>query len=361
MPKQKKLYIIRKEFDGFGGAENVAKRYVESFSKFYNTSLVYAGCELEGAKITGDSGPGWFKALSFASSVNKFLSSRKDSLVFSMSRGVHGNIFRMGDGVHRCWLRRKKTSRLKEKFNLTNLITPILEQKSIEKSRFVVSNSKLVANETQSEYQISPSKLKVIHNGYSPNRYFHVDETKKKTMKIKYGLSDSGINLLFCANGWKRKGLYHCLRLLKEIDSATPYNLWVIGKGDPAIYTETIDSLGVSDQVTFYGSVEDTSPWYQMADLFVLPTIYDPFSNSSLEAIACGCPVLTTASNGASECVNPQNGLVVSSPELVYSKLSLDWIKSIDGINRLNISSSVKHLSLEDEVGAYLNIFDSHE
>ena len=361
MPKQKKLYIIRKEFYGFGGAENVAKRYVESFSKFYDTSLVYAGCEIEGTKITGGSGPGWFKALSFASSVNKFLSSRKDSLFFSMSRGVHGNIFRMGDGVHRCWLRRKKTSWLKEKFNLTHLITPILEQKSIEKSRFVVSNSKLVADEVQSEYQISPGKLKVIHNGYSTGRYFHVDEARKKTMKIKYGLSDSGINLLFCANGWKRKGLIDCLRLLKEINSETPCHLWVIGKGDPTIYTKMIDSLGVSDRVTFYGSVENTSPWYQMADLFVLPTIYDPFSNSSLEAIACGCPVLTTSSNGASECVTPQNGLVVSSPELVYSKLSLDWIKSIDARNRSIISSSVKHLSQEDEVSAYLNIFDSHE
>ena len=89
--------------------------------------------------------------------------------------------------------------------------------------------------------------------------------------------------------------------------------------------------------------------------------MYDPFSNSSLEAIACGCPILTTASNGASECVNPQNGLVVSSPELICSKLSVDWVKSIDGINRLNISSSVKHLSLKEEIGAYLNIFDSHE
>tara|TARA_A100001015_G_scaffold319138_1_gene441131 strand:+ start:675 stop:1502 length:828 start_codon:yes stop_codon:yes gene_type:complete len=146
-----------------------------------------------------------------------------------------------------------------------------------------------------------------------------------------------------------------------EIDSETPCHLWVIGKGDPTIYTKTIDSLGVSDRVTFYGSVENTSPWYQMADLFVLPTIYDPFSNSSLEAIACGCPVLTTSSNGASECVNPQNGLVVSSPELVCSKLSVDWIKSIDARNRSIISSSVNHLSLEEEIGAYLNIFDSHE
>ncbi len=361
MPKQKKLYIVRKEFDGFGGAENVAKRYEESFSKFYNTSLVYAGSELEGTRITGNSGPGWFKALSFAFSVNKFLSSRKDSLVFSMSRGVHGNVFRMGDGVHRCWLRRKKISWLKEKSNLNHLITPILEHQSIQKSKFVVSNSKLVADEVQSEYQISPSKLKVIHNGYSSDRYFHVDEEKKKAMKIEYGLSDSGINLLFCANGWKRKGLYHCLKLLKEIDSATPCHLWVIGKGNPAIYTKTIDSLGVSDQVTFYGSVEDTSPWYQMADLFILPTIYDPFSNSSLEAIACGCPILTTAANGANECVNSKNGLVVSSPQLVSSKLSLDWIKSIDARNRSIIANSVKHLSLEKEIGAYLNIFDSHE
>ena len=34
MPEQQKLYIIRKEYDGFGGAENVAKRYIDHFSEF---------------------------------------------------------------------------------------------------------------------------------------------------------------------------------------------------------------------------------------------------------------------------------------------------------------------------------------
>jgi UDP-glucose:(heptosyl)LPS alpha-1,3-glucosyltransferase len=38
-----------------------------------------------------------------------------------------------------------------------------------------------------------------------------------------------------------------------------------------------------------------------MADIFILPTIYDPFSNACLEALACGLPVITTRANGFSE------------------------------------------------------------
>ena len=40
MPEQQKLYIIRKEYDGFGGAENVAKRYNDHFSAHFDTDLV---------------------------------------------------------------------------------------------------------------------------------------------------------------------------------------------------------------------------------------------------------------------------------------------------------------------------------
>ena len=56
MPKKKKLYIVRKEFDGYGGAENVAKRYLAGFENFFNTHLIYAGSELEGHKFPGQSG-----------------------------------------------------------------------------------------------------------------------------------------------------------------------------------------------------------------------------------------------------------------------------------------------------------------
>ena len=79
-------------------------------------------------------------------------------------------------------------------------------------------------------------------------------------------------------------------------------------------------------QCIFLGSQQNVKKWYQMADLFVLPTAYDPFSNSCLEALACGCPVITTRSNGASECINSRNGLVVHSPKEVFSEPAVNWV-----------------------------------
>ena len=51
----------------------------------------------------------------------------------------------------------------------------------------------------------------------------------------------------------------------------------------------------------FLGAVEDLPALFSAADVFTLPTIYDPFSNACLEAIAAGLPVVTTTANGFSE------------------------------------------------------------
>jgi UDP-glucose:(heptosyl)LPS alpha-1,3-glucosyltransferase len=59
--------------------------------------------------------------------------------------------------------------------------------------------------------------------------------------------------------------------------------------------------------VQFLGEVADMLRVYAAADIFILPTIYDPFSNACLEALACGLPVITTRSNGFSEII--ENGI----------------------------------------------------
>ncbi|MBV9490708.1 MAG: glycosyltransferase family 4 protein, partial [Verrucomicrobia bacterium] len=67
--------------------------------------------------------------------------------------------------------------------------------------------------------------------------------------------------------------------------------------------------------VRFLGPVTDMHSLYGAADVFVLPTIYDPFSNACLEAASAGLPVITTAANGFAEIMRPGvHGEVLADP-----------------------------------------------
>jgi UDP-glucose:(heptosyl)LPS alpha-1,3-glucosyltransferase len=62
--------------------------------------------------------------------------------------------------------------------------------------------------------------------------------------------------------------------------------------------------LGVRDRAHFLGGRRDTQVCYAAADLYLLPTLYDPFANTTLEALAAGLPALTTRTNGAHELIS---------------------------------------------------------
>jgi len=74
--------------------------------------------------------------------------------------------------------------------------------------------------------------------------------------------------------------------------------------------------LPASAQTQFLGEVVgQMRDLMEAADVFVLPTIYDPFSNASLEAMAAGLPVITTEANGFAEIMRPgEDGEVLRTP-----------------------------------------------
>ena len=354
---RKHLYIVRKEYDGFGGAENVAKRFKETFSEYFEVSLIYAGCSIEGCEIGGKNGPGWLKAIHFANSVNEFLASKEDHIVFSMSRGVPGTIFRVGDGIHKLWLRRRNVGFFKKFVNPTHWIYPKLERKSVTVSDFVVPNSRMVAKEVLETYDLEENRVRVISNGYDPQLFHYANDRERHLLRETRGASSNSLNLLFCANGWERKGLSWCIKLLGQVlRIQIDAHLWIIGRGEPQNYQNLVRELGVRNQLTFVGSIQDTSSWYQMADLKVLPTLYDPFSNSCLEALACGCPVLTTKSNGASECITPENGFILNNPEDIEHQEAIDWVAKFKSLDRQNISKSVVERTTGKEMSQYFKL-----
>ena len=130
--------------------------------------------------------------------------------------------------------------------------------------------------------------------------------------------------------------------------------LVVVGKGRPENYRELIARHGLTERVHFGGVVSETAPYYQAADLHLSPTRYDPFSNSCLEALACGCPVVTTPGNGASEVIEEGvSGFVLedTASEEIWEKAA-GWWKHFEGSHD-RVSASVAHLTSDAELEQY--------
>ncbi len=75
----------------------------------------------------------------------------------------------------------------------------------------------------------------------------------------------------------------------------TRSRLMLLGQGEnEGILRAVASDLGISDRIIFAGFHRDPSPFYATADLFVLSSDYEGFGNVIVEALACGCPVVST-------------------------------------------------------------------
>jgi len=75
---------------------------------------------------------------------------------------------------------------------------------------------------------------------------------------------------------------------------------------------EFVDKNGLRDRVRFLGSVPNVDEYLKASDVFVLPTENEVFSNSAIEAMACGLPVVCTPVGGFKDVVkHGVNGMIV--------------------------------------------------
>jgi UDP-glucose:(heptosyl)LPS alpha-1,3-glucosyltransferase len=137
-------------------------------------------------------------------------------------------------------------------------------------------------------------------------------------MRQALGLKNEETAVLFAGSGWERKGLRFAIEAIER--SGKEMRLLVAGRGDKRRFK--------SPRVQFLDVIEDMPALYGAADIFLLPTIYDPFSNACLEALAAGLPVITTRANGFAEIIQTGvHGTVLDDPrniDAIYEAL-LFW------------------------------------
>jgi glycosyltransferase involved in cell wall biosynthesis len=133
-------------------------------------------------------------------------------------------------------------------------------------------------------------------------------------VRAQLGLRDNKFVLVLVGNDWKKKGLVtlmKALALLKDL----PLVLVVAGKDDPAPYQRRIRELGLEEKVKFFPSRPDVQWYYAAADVYTGPSLEDTFAQPPAEAMACGLPVITTATNGTAEIMTDGfDGLILQDP-----------------------------------------------
>lgn len=291
-----------------------------------------------------------------------WLKKHPHEIVFGTDRHSQQTHYRAGNGVHAEYLskRREAESSLKTlSFPFNPLHRTILQYEKQTygnpHTRTIFTNSQMVKNEVLKHYQTDEQRIKVIHNGvewqemtqdfdsWESNRASLIDE-------LRLGIRD--FQLLFIGNGYRRKGLQHLLKALSCIDH--PFHLSVLGKDKEAKEFQKMSrELGLEKKVTFLGQRCDIRKFYQLADAVAIPSLYDPFANVTIEAIAMGVPVITSKYNGASEIITSINGQIVEelleTPSLVNAlKKAFECPKKPSCATK--IRDSVKHLEFNSQL-----------
>ena len=231
------------------------------------------------------------------------------TLVQSHERIECCDIYRAGDGVHAVWVEeriREAAAWTRPALALDPYHRYMLEAErrlyASPRLRQVICNSRMVQTEIHERFGLPRERLPIIYNAIDATVFNPGLSVHRANVRARYGIADDACVFLLVGSAYARKGVGRVLEALAAVPA--PAHFIVVGRDRrSAKYVALARRFGVAHRVTFAGPQKDPKPYYGAADAFVLPTLYDPFPNAVLEAMACGLPVVTSDRCGAAELV----------------------------------------------------------
>ncbi len=318
-----KIALIRKNYTPYGGAENYLNLLADNLAERGHDIHVFSAFNWSGRNLTIHKirtvrSPSLLSNIIFAANAGAEIRKGSFDCVLSLERTFLQDIYRAGDGCHREWLNRRKTvdsffRKISLTINPRHLLLLYLEKKCFSNSGRIIANSMMVKKDILRHYPMQNDKIEIIYNGVDLQKFRPAGPDTKAEIKNDLGITADKV-ILFVGSDFKRKGLPTLLKAFSLLER-NDVQLLIAGKGAKARYLSMAEKLGIQKKVIFRGAEREIQRLYCIADLFVLPTIYDPFSNATIEAMASGLPAITTAYNGASELIeNSLQGFVINDP-----------------------------------------------
>jgi len=179
-----------------------------------------------------------------------------------------------------------------------------IEKKGLIEADAVIAVSNFTKQKLIEHYEADPAKIHVVHNAVEYKEILAHGTLEEKIAGIK---AMGKKIVLFVGRITLQKGPDYFLRAAQKVLAHYPDAIFVVaGSGD--METKMIEdaaALGIAHKVIFAGFLrgKELSRAYRMADLYVLPSVSEPFGITPLESMAHETPVLVSKQSGVSEVV----------------------------------------------------------
>ena len=279
--------------------------------------------ELAFVRVEVPRGPSWRQNRMFAELCGQAATAGAHDVVYGLGRSFGLDAVRVTERLQAHWIRvnypglRGRWQRWNPRHTtLIDLERTIYSDSTV---RRVVVQSSVDAGLLSDLYGVSPRKQQLIPNGVDLSVFHEGAGEHRQSLRQELGIAESDLLLVFASMDFEGKGLATVLEAMALCQDGErtqgPWRLMVLGNGPRSRFERRAQQLGVGQSVWFGGRRPDITRFYGAGDLFVLPTVYEPFPNVNLEAMACGLSVVTTTTAGGVDLVEPgRTGYLVDDP-----------------------------------------------